>query len=103
MMSVSSDIRAEILVTVSRYYEAVTAERRSCPGRDLVHYAGRVYDDREMRNLVDASLDFFLTAGRYAERFETDFARYLGISNALLVNSGSSANLVALTALTSPK
>ncbi len=54
-------------------------------------------------NLVDAGLDFFLTANRYAERFEAEFADYLGLSNALLVNSGSSANLVALTALTSPK
>ncbi len=54
-------------------------------------------------NLVDAGLDFFLTANRYAERFEAEFADYLGLSNALLVNSGSSANLGALTALTSPK
>ena len=58
---------------------------------------------RRLCNLVDASLDFFLTANRYADRFEADFADYLGVSNALLVNSGSSANLVALTTLTSPK
>jgi CDP-6-deoxy-D-xylo-4-hexulose-3-dehydrase len=150
MMPSSSDIRAEILALVSRYHEARLAEQGRSSKRDLVHYAGRVYDDREMRNLVDASLDFFLTAGRYAERFETEFAHYLGLSgkrkgkgkgkgedrrpetgegrttdgsisnfqfpisnfqspepstsfNALLVNSGSSANLVALTALTSPK
>ena len=70
---------------------------------DLAHYAGRVFDAEEMCNLVDASLDFFLTANRYAEKFEADFADYLGVSNALLVNSGSSANLVALTTLTSPK
>ncbi len=62
-----------------------------------------MFDGSELRNLVDASLDFFLTAGRYAERFEAEFADYLGMDNALLVNSGSSANLVALTALTSPK
>ena len=70
---------------------------------DLVHYAGRVFDAEELCNLVDASLDFFLTANRYADRFEADFADYLGVSDALLVNSGSSANLVALTTLTSPK
>jgi CDP-6-deoxy-D-xylo-4-hexulose-3-dehydrase len=62
-----------------------------------------VFDDEELRNLVDASLDFFLTANRYSDRFESDFAGYLGLSHALLVNSGSSANLLALTALTSPK
>ncbi len=71
--------------------------------RDLVHYAGRVFDAEELCNLVDASLDFYLTANRYAEQFEADLAEYFGLSDALLVNSGSSANLVAVTALTSPK
>ena len=73
------------------------------PDKHLVHYAGRVFDAEEIANLVDAGLDFYLTANRYAERFEAEFADYLGLSNALLVNSGSSANLVALTTLTSPK
>ena len=67
------------------------------PGQDLVHYAGRVFDSDEMCRLVDSSLDFFLTAGRYSEEFEANFAEKLGVSNALLVNSGSSANLIALT------
>ena len=62
-----------------------------------------MFDAEELCQLVDASLDFFLTANRYADRFEADFADYLGVSDALLVNSGSSANLVALTTLTSPK
>jgi CDP-6-deoxy-D-xylo-4-hexulose-3-dehydrase len=62
-----------------------------------------VFDADELCNLVDSSLDFFLTANHYAERFEADFADYLGLSDAILVNSGSSANLVALTTLTSPK
>jgi CDP-6-deoxy-D-xylo-4-hexulose-3-dehydrase len=61
-----------------------------------------VFDGHELRNLIDASLDFFLTANRYAEQFEAEFAAYLGLRHALLVNSGSSANLIALTALTSP-
>jgi CDP-6-deoxy-D-xylo-4-hexulose-3-dehydrase len=68
-----------------------------------VHYAGRVFNEEELCNLVDSSLDFFLTANRYAEEFETKLAEFLGISDALLVNSGSSANLVAVTALTSPR
>jgi CDP-6-deoxy-D-xylo-4-hexulose-3-dehydrase len=68
-----------------------------------VHYAGRVFDAEELVTLVDASLDFFLTANRYTEDFESSFAEFLGTAEALLVNSGSSANLVALTALTSPE
>jgi CDP-6-deoxy-D-xylo-4-hexulose-3-dehydrase len=68
-----------------------------------VRYAGRVFDEKEMVNLVDASLDFWLTAGRYAEEFESSFAAYFDVSDAILVNSGSSANLVAMSALTSPK
>ena len=69
----------------------------------FVRYAGRQYDERELVNLVDASLDFWLTAGRYAEEFEARFADRLGLEYALLVNSGSSANLVAFSSLTSPK
>ena len=84
-------------------YQAKFADRQFDSARDLVHYAGRVFDEAELVNLVDASLDFYLTANRYAEHFEADFADYFGLGNALLVNSGSSANLVALTALTSPK
>jgi CDP-6-deoxy-D-xylo-4-hexulose-3-dehydrase len=87
---------------VRQYYREQFSNRTFNPQTDLTHYAGRVFDAEEMCNLVDASLDFFLTANRYAEKFEADFADYMGVSNALLVNSGSSANLVALTALTSP-
>jgi CDP-6-deoxy-D-xylo-4-hexulose-3-dehydrase len=68
-----------------------------------VHYAGRVFDADELVNLVDSSLDFFLTTNRYADQFESDFAEYFSVSDALLVNSGSSANLLALTVLMSPK
>jgi CDP-6-deoxy-D-xylo-4-hexulose-3-dehydrase len=73
------------------------------PGRSLVPYAGRVYDQDEMIALVDASLDFWLTTGRYAEQFEKDLAAFLDIRFCLLTNSGSSANLLALTAITSKK
>ena len=102
-MSKARALREQIEALVRQYYDEQFSNRTFNPGTDLVHYAGRVFDAEELTNLVDASLDFFLTANRYAERFEADFADYLGLSNALLVNSGSSANLVALTTLTSPK
>ena len=96
-------IRTQILALVKEYHTAKFAPKTFDPEKDLVHYAGRVFDAEEIVNLVDASLDFYLTSNRYAERFEAEFADYIGLSNALLVNSGSSANLVALTTLTSPK
>ena len=96
-------IRKRILELVKDYYREKIEKKGFDPTRDKVHYAGRVFDSRELTYLIDAGLDFFLTANRYAERFETEFAEYLGLSNALLVNSGSSANLIALTTLTSPK
>lgn len=70
---------------------------------DRVSYGGRVYDQREIENLVDSALDFWLTAGRFSDEFERKFAKILGLKHSLLVNSGSSANLVAFMALTSPK
>jgi len=102
-MSSPENIRVQILDLVKQYYQEKFSLKTSDHSRDIVHYAGRVFDDEEMCNLVDSSLDFYLTANRYAERFEADFAEYLGVLNALLVNSGSSANLVALSSLTSPK
>jgi CDP-6-deoxy-D-xylo-4-hexulose-3-dehydrase len=94
-------LREKIAILVREYYNEQFSHRTFEPATDLVHYAGRVFDANELVNVVDASLDFFLTANRYAERFEAEFAEYFGVSDALLVNSGSSANLVALTALTS--
>jgi CDP-6-deoxy-D-xylo-4-hexulose-3-dehydrase len=94
--------RDQILKFVRQYHKERFGPQSFDSSRHLVHYAGRVFDAEELVNLVDASLDFFLTANRYAEQFESDFAEYFGVSDALLVNSGSSANLVALTALTSP-
>ncbi len=98
-----AQLRAEILELVREYYQERFANREFKPGTDLVHYAGRVFDAQELVNLVDSSLDFFLTANRYSESFEADFADFFGLTNSLLVNSGSSANLVAITSLTSPQ
>jgi CDP-4-dehydro-6-deoxyglucose reductase, E1 len=99
----ADELRGQIAALVREYYGEQFGHRAFVPDTDLVHYAGRVFDAEELCTLVDASLDFFLTANRYADRFEAAFADYLGVSHAFLVNSGSSANLVALTALTSPK
>jgi CDP-6-deoxy-D-xylo-4-hexulose-3-dehydrase len=102
-MERDAQLRAQILKLVEEYYQERFANRSFDPGTDTVHYAGRVFNADELVRLVDSSLDFFLTASRYSDQFETDFAEYFGLANAFLVNSGSSANLVALTALTSPK
>ncbi|MBM6997237.1 lipopolysaccharide biosynthesis protein RfbH [Paenibacillus sp. DXFW5] len=72
-------------------------------GVSNLSYAGKVYDEKEMVALTDASLDFWLTSGRFTRQFEAEFAQYLGVRYALLTNSGSSANLLAVSALTSPK
>src|SRR5712691_2199152 len=76
-------------------------EREFVAGKTAVKYAGRVYDEEEMVNLVESSLEFWLTAGRWHRRLEKELAAWYGLKNARLVNSGSSANLVAVTALTS--
>jgi len=99
----ASEIRQKILRLTAEYYQEKFEGKAFEPNKDLIHYAGRVFDEQELINLIDSSLDFYLTANRYAESFEADFSDYLGLDNALLVNSGSSANLVALTTLTSPK
>jgi CDP-6-deoxy-D-xylo-4-hexulose-3-dehydrase len=95
--------RDQILASVSRYHAEAFPERAFVPGETLVPCAGRTFDADELVHLVDASLDFWLTSGRYAARFEHDFARFMGVRHAVLCNSGSSANLLAVAALTSPK
>lgn len=93
--------KAELLQLVEEYCNKYHAKKEYREG-DRIPYASRVYDHEEMVNLVDSSLEFWLTAGRYADQFETDFAKYLNIKYCSLVNSGSSANLLAFMALTSP-
>lgn len=96
--------RFEILQKVESFYRLFHQKSESFePDHTFVHYGGRVYDEKEMSNLVDSSLDFWLTAGRYSKIFEKEFAKFLGVKYALLTNSGSSANLLAFSALTSPK
>ena len=88
------------------YYTALHKPSQSSPfipGKSKINYAGRVFDEKEMINLIDSSLDFWLTTGKYAERFEKEFAEFLGAKHCSLTNSGSSANLLAFMALTSPK
>ncbi|MCB9274492.1 MAG: lipopolysaccharide biosynthesis protein RfbH [Lewinellaceae bacterium] len=97
------EIRKEILSLVREYYKDKFAPQDFVPGKSLVRYAGRVFDETELVNLVDSSLDFWLTAGHHAEAFENEFADFLGVEDSILVNSGSSANLVAMSTLTSPK
>jgi CDP-4-dehydro-6-deoxyglucose reductase, E1 len=94
-------LRRQILDLVAQYHDAKFAEREFHPGESAVPVAGRVFDAAEIIELVDSSLDFWLTAGRFADRFEREFARWMGVRHALLCNSGSSANLLALSALTS--
>lgn len=97
-------IRLDILSKVDVFYNLFHKNDDPFdPDRSSLSYGGRVYDEREMKSLVDASLDFWLTAGRYNKRFEKEFASFLGVKYALLTNSGSSANLLAFSALTSPK
>lgn len=97
------ELRREILKLVSQYHEVAFPATEFRPGQSAVPVSGRVFDDRELVRLVDASLDFWLTTGRYAAEFERAFAKFFGVRFSLLVNSGSSANLVAVSALTSPK
>src|SRR5262245_54554236 len=103
-MSHSPDeLRAQIRELVRAYYDAAWPERPFRPGETAVPVSGRVFNAEELVHLVDSSLDFWLTTGRFAAQFEREFARYFGVRHALLCNSGSSANLLALSCLTSPK
>ena len=98
-------LKAVSLHHTELYYQAVHQESQSqpfLPGTSRVNYAGRVFDASEMCNLVDSSLEFWLTYGRYSKEFEKRLAEFLGIKYAFLVNSGSSANLLAFMTLTSP-
>lgn len=96
------ELRATIAQLTAEYYQEAFAEHPFVPGTSAVPVSGRVFDATDLQMLVESGLDFWLTAGRFAALFENKFAKFLGVREARLVNSGSSANLVALSALTSP-
>ncbi|GAB1253604.1 lipopolysaccharide biosynthesis protein RfbH [Desulfovibrio falkowii] len=97
------EARDQIKAAVEQYYTDFKAVKQDFAPGDRISYASRVFDAEEMRDLTDAVLDFWLTAGRFADSFEHDFARFIGVKFASLVNSGSSANLLAFMALTAPE
>jgi len=98
----AEELRSRILELVAEYYVEAFPERDFIPGKTSVPVAGKVFDATEIQYLVEAGLDFWLTTGRFASQFEYEFAKVFGIKHAILVNSGSSANLLALSCLTSP-
>jgi len=98
----AAELRAQILDLVGEFHAANWPEAAFLPGVSPVPVSAKVFDGADLRNLVDASLDFWLTTGRFAARFEQEFAAWMGTRFCSLVNSGSSANLLALTALTDP-
>jgi len=99
----ADQLRAQILGLVKEYHAEAFPERPFLGGISTVPVSGKVFDDKELELLVDSSLDFWLTTGRYAEVFEKRFAKVMGMRHALLCNSGSSANLLAVSALTSSR
>lgn len=98
----SSELRAKILELTAEYVAAEFPERPFVPGTSSVPVAGRVFDAADVQSLIDSGLDFWLTEGRFARQFEREFAQFFKLRHSVLVNSGSSANLLALTCLTSP-
>lgn len=103
LLEQDQELRQQVFASVLEYYQFKFAAKKFIPGETYIPVSGKVFDQDELVKLVDASLDFWLTTGRYAAEFESRFAEWMGVKHCLLVNSGSSANLVALTALTSPK
>ncbi|MBO5635968.1 MAG: lipopolysaccharide biosynthesis protein RfbH [Acidaminococcaceae bacterium] len=97
------EARAEIKALVSEYYKEFKKENTSFKPGERISYASRVYDEKEMCALTDAMLDFWLTTGRFSGQFEKEFAQWIGVKYAHLVNSGSSANLIAFSVLTAPE
>jgi CDP-6-deoxy-D-xylo-4-hexulose-3-dehydrase len=96
-------LRKEIIAKTIDYYQARFSQKEFTPGKSKVNYAGRVFDENELINSVEASLDFWLTEGRFSESFAEKISEFLGVEHVLLTNSGSSANLLAFSALTSEK
>ena len=98
-----AEAREQIKEMVAQYYHDFKENKTPFKEGDRISYASRVFDEREMQALTDAMLDFWLTTGRFSDQFEKDFAKWLGVKYAHLVNSGSSANLIAFSVLTAPE
>ncbi len=103
MSSQENELRGKVFDALNSYYDYKFAPRAFVPGETYIPVSGKVFDGEDLKNLVDSSMDFWLTTGRYAAEFERRFAKWMNVKHCLLVNSGSSANLVAFTALTSPQ
>ena len=102
-MKTEEEIHSKIMELVKEWYETKFSKKEFVPGKNYVNYSGRVFDEHELLNLVDSSLEFWLTSGRYETEFCNELNEYLKIKHTLLVNSGSSANLLAFSALTAPE
>lgn len=98
-----AEARNQIKEMVARYYHDFKGNKESFKEGNRIAYASRVFDEKEMQALTDATLDFWLTTGRFAEQFEKDFSEWIGVKYVHLVNSGSSANLIAFAVLTAPE
>ncbi len=103
MWNNESEARDQIKQMVGEYYHQFKEKKETFKPGDRLSYASRVFDEKEMQSLTDAMLDFWLTTGRFADEFEKEFAKWIGVKYAHLVNSGSSANLIAFMALTAPE
>lgn len=103
MWNNEEEARKEIKELVGKYYHQFKEKKEPFKDGDRIAYASRVFDEKEMMALTDATLDFWLTTGRFADQFEKEFAKFLGVKFAHLVNSGSSANLIAFSVLTAPE
>ena len=97
------EAREQIKEMVAAYYHDFKEKKEPFKPGDRISYASRVFDEHEMQSLTDATLDFWLTTGRFAEQFEKNFAKWIGVKYVHLVNSGSSANLIAFSVLTAPE
>lgn len=97
------EARQQIKELISEYYHQFKENKEPFKEGNRINYASRVFDEKEMQSLTDATLDFWLTSGRFCEQFENEFAKWIGVRFAHLVNSGSSANLVAFMSLTAPE
>ena len=98
-----AEAREQIKALIAAYYHDFKEKKEAFRPGDRISYASRVFDEKEMQSLIDAVLDFWLTTGRFSEKLEKKFAEWIGVKYAHLVNSGSSANLIAFSVLTAPE